>query len=51
MTNQRGRGRPSTGTKVQVRIPPEVLTRIDKLAAMNKVTRAEMMRRLLIDAT
>lgn len=42
-----GRGRPTTGTKVQVRIPPDLLARIDAEAEREGVTRAEAVRGLL----
>ncbi len=44
---ERGRGRPSTGVKIQVRIPAEGLARIDRQAEAEGVTRAEMIRRML----
>lgn len=42
-------GRPTTGTPVQVRIPPHVLDRIDREAAARGITRAELLRRILGD--
>lgn len=43
----RGRGRPSTGTVVQVRIPADTLAAVDAAAAAEEVPRAEMVRRIL----
>lgn len=51
MSERRGRGRPTTGERVAVRLPPELLERIDTLAAVNGVARAEQIRRLLTDAS
>ena len=47
MTATKGPGRPSTGVKIQVRIPAEGLARIDRQAEAEGVTRAEMIRRML----
>jgi hypothetical protein len=41
------RGRPTTGTKVQVRIPIDLLDYIDEYAEANGKTRAETMRHFL----
>ena len=45
--DKRGRGRPTTGRPVQVRIPPPVLAVIDRRAAEYEMTRAEIVRRVL----
>jgi metal-responsive CopG/Arc/MetJ family transcriptional regulator len=42
-----GRGRPSTGVKVQVRIPADLLARVDSLADDYGVPRADMLRRMV----
>ena len=44
-------GRPTTGVKVQVRIPADVLERIDKCVAEvdDGISRAAMIRRLIVD--
>jgi len=42
-----GRGRPSTGVKVQVRIPVDLLARLDARAAAADVSRAELVRDIL----
>jgi hypothetical protein len=39
-----GRGRPSTGVKVQVRIPADVLAVIDSAADRHEMSRAECVR-------
>ena len=44
-----GRGRPTTGTKVQIRIPAELLAEIDRRADEYGLTRAETMRRALAE--
>lgn len=44
-----GPGRPSTGTKVQVRIPADLLAKIDKHAKWCGVSRAEMVRIVLAE--
>jgi hypothetical protein len=41
------RGRPTTGVKVQVRIPADLLAYIDDYAKCNGITRAETMRHFL----
>jgi hypothetical protein len=41
------RGRPTTGVKVQVRIPADLLATIDETAADLRCTRAELIRRWL----
>jgi hypothetical protein len=48
VVEERGPGRPSTGTPVQVRIPPDVLANLDKEAAKAGVSRAEFVRRILV---
>jgi metal-responsive CopG/Arc/MetJ family transcriptional regulator len=40
-------GRPSTGTPVHIRLPDELLARIDRWADEQGLTRAEAIRRLL----
>jgi hypothetical protein len=44
---KRGRGRPTTGTPVQVRIPPETLAEVDRASSYFGTSRAEMVRRIL----
>lgn len=46
-TTTRGRGRPSTGTPVMVRIPPHVLAVIDAMADDQGRTRADLVREKL----
>ena len=43
------RGRPSTGVPVLVRIPADLLERIDRQAIQAGITRAEMVRTILAD--
>jgi metal-responsive CopG/Arc/MetJ family transcriptional regulator len=43
-TGQRGRGRPTTGVKVQVRIPTDILAEIDDVARQANMTRAAVVR-------
>jgi hypothetical protein len=40
----RGPGRPSTGVRVDIRIPADLLDWIDSYAAVNDMTRAEALR-------
>jgi hypothetical protein len=40
-------GRPKVGTKVEVRLPAEVLAQVDERAATENVSRAEMIRKLV----
>jgi hypothetical protein len=40
-----GRGRPTTGTKIQVRIDPGTLSALDSEAAVTGISRAEAIRR------
>jgi metal-responsive CopG/Arc/MetJ family transcriptional regulator len=42
-----GRGRPSTGVKVQVRIPADLLAEFDAVADEADMTRAEVVRYVL----
>ena len=42
-----GRGRPAIGERVEVRIPPPLLDRIDRAAEQAGVSRAEMIRQTL----
>lgn len=44
---KRGRGRPPQGTRVDVRIPSDMLARLDEEAENAGVRRAEMVRRIL----
>jgi len=44
---KRGRGRPAIGQVVELRLAPEALTKIDKLAAKHKLPRAEVIRALV----
>lgn len=44
------RGRPPTGTKVMLRIHPDVLTEVDAVAKAGGITRAELVRHILADA-
>lgn len=39
-----GRGRPAIGERVEVRIPPDALARLDAEAARQGITRAELVR-------
>lgn len=39
-----GRGRPSVGPVITVRIPPDLLARLDAEAARQGITRAELVR-------
>ncbi|GHC40003.1 hypothetical protein GCM10010348_79160 [Streptomyces anthocyanicus] len=41
-------GRPAVGPKVEVRLDPDILARVDERAAKEGVKRAEMLRRLII---
>ncbi|MFF8590001.1 CopG family transcriptional regulator [Streptomyces sp. NPDC015220] len=43
-------GRPTVGPKVEVRLAPEVLAKVDARAAEAGVKRAEMLRRIITDA-
>lgn len=43
-------GRPTTGTRVEVRIPDDVLAGVEHYASDDGVTRAEMIRELLAEA-
>ena len=45
-----GPGRPREGTPVQVRIPPDLLAKVDRLAEQYECSRAKMVRRLLWEA-
>ena len=45
-----GPGRPAVGAKVQVRLSPHLLSRLDARAAIDGVSRAESIRRLLDEA-
>ena len=42
-----GRGRPAIGERVEVRIPPDLLARLDADADRHGVTRAEHLRAIL----
>lgn len=41
-------GRPAVGPKVEVRLDPETLAKVDKRAAAEGVKRAEMLRRIIV---
>lgn len=47
MTVKRGRGRPSEGERVDIRIPANILKLIDRDAKRHGVSRAEQIRRIL----
>lgn len=52
MTTARNRvGRPEVGPVIQVRLPADLLGMIDADAEENGLSRAEMIRRLLVEAT
>lgn len=42
-----GRGRPTTGVKVQVRIPADILDDLDFVAGRDEVSRAAVIRGIL----
>lgn len=44
---KRGRGRPPEGERVDIRIPADLLKRIDRDAKRANVSRAEQIRRIL----
>lgn len=44
-----GRGRPSTGTRIEVRVPDRQLAAIDQQAAQWGVSRSEALRRILTE--
>jgi predicted DNA binding CopG/RHH family protein len=46
----RGRGRPPEGTRIEVRVPSDVLRVIDDEASKRGTTRAHIIRELLIAA-
>lgn len=46
-TVKRGRGRPPEGERIEVRLPANLLKRIDHDAKREGVTRAEQIRRVL----
>jgi hypothetical protein len=46
----RGRGRPPVGQRIHVHLPEEVLAAVDQLAADAELTRAEVIRGLLVAA-
>jgi predicted DNA binding CopG/RHH family protein len=46
-TEHRGPGRPSTGVRVDIRIPADLLTQIDAEAELDGITRAELIRGIL----
>lgn len=47
---ERGPGRPEIGPRLQVRVPQEIIDGLDKLADIEGVPRADVVRRLLADA-
>ncbi|MEE8601323.1 ribbon-helix-helix protein, CopG family [Euzebya tangerina] len=50
MTTTPGRGRPRVGQRVTVRLPPELLRDVDRLAASAGMTRAAYLRALIAAA-
>ncbi len=48
MSGQRGRS--TTGTRIAVRIPPDLLANLDRRALDQGITRAEMLRTICNDA-
>lgn len=44
---RRGPGRPEVGPRIAVRLPPELIDRIDQRAEEEQVPRAEVIRRTL----
>jgi hypothetical protein len=44
----RGRGRPPVGERIEVRLPADTIARLDRIAAFDGVTRAELLRGALI---
>lgn len=50
MANVAKRGRPSTGVPILVRIPAETLQTIDAVASARHVSRAEVIRQVLLAA-
>lgn len=49
-STSRGPGRPTTGERVHLRIPADVLARLDAIAERDGTSRAEVARRILADA-
>jgi metal-responsive CopG/Arc/MetJ family transcriptional regulator len=45
----RGRGRPPVGPAIEVRLPADVLERLDEIAAEYGVKRAELVRSIVMD--
>lgn len=45
---KRPRGRPSTGQKVEVRLPAEVIAYFDRMAEANGLARAQVIRSVLV---
>src|SRR5678815_1595847 len=45
---ERGPGRPEVGPAFSVRFPPELLDRVDQAATVEGISRAEMIRRLVV---
>jgi metal-responsive CopG/Arc/MetJ family transcriptional regulator len=48
-TEHRGPGRPSTGVRVDIRIPVDLLIQIDYMAEHEETTRADIVRLLLTE--
>jgi len=44
----RGRGRPTTGTRIEVRVPSDVLAAIDEYCQNVGMSRAELVRSILV---
>jgi hypothetical protein len=49
LTAARGRGRPPVGERIEVRLPADVVARIDRLAEEFEQTRAETLRAIIIE--
>lgn len=47
---KRGRGRPPIGRRIVTHLPDDVLAEVDRLAADAEMTRAEVVRGLLVTA-
>lgn len=47
MTETRGRGRPTTGTPIQVRLPEQTIEDLDRIAAQEGIGRPAVIRALL----
>lgn len=47
---RRGRGRPAIGDRVEIRLTPDQLAEVDRLAGEHGLPRSEMLRQLVDDA-